>query len=49
MILEEFGSREGKMDLRDISSLMASQQAIKMNNNHELIDMVIKTEKLQIF
>jgi hypothetical protein len=37
------------MDLRDISSLMASQQAIKMNNSHEWIDMVTKTEKLQIF
>jgi hypothetical protein len=37
------------MDLRDISSLMASQQAIKVNNSHEWIDMVTKTEKLQIF
>jgi hypothetical protein len=25
----------GKMDLRGISSLMASQLAIKMNNSHE--------------
>ncbi len=37
------------MDLRDISSLMASQQAIKMNNSYEWIEMVTKTEKLQIF
>jgi hypothetical protein len=37
------------MDLRDISSLMASQQAIKVNNSHEWIDMVTKTKKLQIF
>jgi hypothetical protein len=37
------------MDLRDISSLMARQQAIKVNNSHERIDMVIKTEKLQMF
>jgi hypothetical protein len=37
------------MDLRYIFSLMASQQAIKVNNNHEWIDMVTKTEKLQIF
>jgi hypothetical protein len=37
------------MDLRDISSLMASQQAIKVKNSHEWIDMVTKTEKLQIF
>jgi hypothetical protein len=29
--------------------LMANQQAIKMNNNHEWIDMVTKIEKLQIF
>jgi hypothetical protein len=36
------------MDLRGIPSLMASQQAIKMNNSHESIDMVTKTEKLQI-
>jgi hypothetical protein len=39
----------GKMDLIDISSLMASQQIIKINNSHEGIDMVTKTEKLQIF
>jgi hypothetical protein len=37
------------MDLRDTSSLMASQRAIKMDNSHEWIDTVIKTEKLQIF
>jgi hypothetical protein len=37
------------MDLRDIYSLMASQQAIKVNNSHEWIDMVTKTEKLQRF
>jgi hypothetical protein len=37
------------MDLRDIYSLMASQQAIKVNNSHGWIDMVTKTEKLQIF
>jgi hypothetical protein len=38
--------RKDIMDLRDVSSLMASQQAIKVNNNHEWIDMVTKTEKL---
>jgi hypothetical protein len=27
--------------------LMASQQAIKINNSHEWIDMIIRTEKLQ--
>jgi hypothetical protein len=37
------------VDLRDISSLMVSQQAIKMSNSHEWIDMVTKTENLQIF
>jgi hypothetical protein len=37
------------MELRDIFSLMASQQAIKENNSHEWIDMVTKTEKLQRF
>jgi hypothetical protein len=37
------------MDLRDISSLMASQQEIIMNNIHESIDMVTKTENLHIF
>jgi hypothetical protein len=35
-------------DLRGVSSLMATQQAIKVNNSHEWIDMVTKTEKLQI-
>jgi hypothetical protein len=34
------------MDLRGISSLMASQQAIKVNNSHKWIDMVTKTKKL---
>jgi hypothetical protein len=37
------------VDLRGISSLMGSQQVIKMNNSYEWIDMVTKTEKLQIF
>jgi hypothetical protein len=37
------------MDLRHISLLMASQQAIKVNNSHEWIDMVTKNKKLQIF
>ena len=33
---KEFDSRDKRfMDLRDISSLMASQQAIKVNNSHE--------------
>jgi hypothetical protein len=37
------------MDLRGIFSLMASQQAIKKKNSHEWIDIVTKTEELQIF
>jgi hypothetical protein len=44
-----FIQEKDKMDLRRISSLMASQQAIKVNNSHEWIDMVTKTKKLQIF
>jgi hypothetical protein len=35
--------------LRSISSLMTSQQAIKVNYSHEWINIVTKTEKLQIF
>jgi hypothetical protein len=35
-IFKEFDSREkDSMDMRNISSLMASQQAIKVNNSHE--------------
>jgi hypothetical protein len=37
------------MDLRDVSSLIASHQETKVNNSHEWIDMVTKIEKLQIF
>jgi hypothetical protein len=37
------------LDLRGISSLMASQQAIKVHNIHEWVDMVTKIEKLQGF
>jgi hypothetical protein len=35
--------------LRGIFSLMDIQQAIKVNNSHEWIDMITKTKKLQIF
>jgi hypothetical protein len=49
-IFKEFWfKRKDIIDLRDISSLMANQQAIKVNNGHEWIDMITKTEKLQIF
>jgi hypothetical protein len=34
-IFKEFDSRERIMDLRGISSLMASQKAIKVNNKYE--------------
>jgi hypothetical protein len=45
----EFDSIEDIMDMRDIFLLMASHQPIKVNNSHEWIHMVTKTEKLQIF
>ncbi len=37
------------LDLRSVSSLMASQQATKVNYSHEWVDMVTKTKRSKYF